>query len=68
MSEKVGDFFRNFGGFIIGAIVGLIFVWCKIIDIIVSIAVVLGCGFLGAYVHRNKSKVKEVLKNLIERW
>lgn len=45
MSEKVADFFRNFGGFIIGAIIGLIFIWCRIIDLIVSIAVVLGMRF-----------------------
>ena len=58
----------NYGGFIIGIIVGIIVVAFGIIDAILTIAVIVGFGLLGAYIQKNKNKVKEVLKNLIEKW
>ncbi len=68
MSEKVQAFFKNFGGFVIGSIVGIIVILCGIIDMIEAILVVLLFGWLGTYIQRNKAKVKEMLKNLIEKW
>ncbi len=68
MAEKIGKFFSNYGGFIIGIIVGIIVVAFGIIDAILTIAVIVGFGLLGAYIQKNKNKVKEVLKNLIEKW
>ncbi len=68
MTEKIGKFFLNYGGFIIGIIVGIIVVAFGIIDAILTIAVIVGFGLLGAYIQKNKNKVKEVLKNLIEKW
>lgn len=68
MTEKISDFFKDFGGFITGILIGAIVVLCNIIDIIVTIAVVLGFGFLGAYVQKNKSSVKEKLKKQIDKW
>lgn len=68
MTEKIGKFFSNYGGFIIGIIVGIIVVAFGIIDAILTIAVIVGFGLLGAYIQKNKNKVKEVLKNLIEKW
>lgn len=68
MNNKIAEFFERFGGFIIGAIVGILVILCNIIDIIVPILIVIAFGLLGAYIQKNKLKVKEVLKNLIEKW
>ena len=68
MSGKIEAFIKDFGGFIIGSLIGLIVITCGILDLILSILVVLLFGYLGAYIQRNKTKVKEVLKNLIEKW
>lgn len=68
MGEKIGQFFKEFGGFIVGSIFGIVLILLNVIDFIVAVLVVLIFGFLGAYIQRNKAKVKEVLKNLIEKW
>lgn len=68
MSGKIENFVRDFGGFIVGSLVGILVICLNIIDTIIAILVVLAFGFLGSYVQKNKSKVKEVLKNLIEKW
>ena len=68
MSGKIETFIKDFGGFILGALVGIFVIWLGIIDAIVAILVVLAFGLLGAYIQKNKVKVKEVLKNLIEKW
>ena len=68
MGEKIENFFKEFGGFIFGSIFGIILILLNVIDFIIAILVVLMFGFLGAYIQKNKAKVKEVLKNLIEKW
>lgn len=68
MSGKFETFVKDFGGFIVGSLLGIVFIMCGIVDLIVSILVVLLFGYLGAYIQKNKIKVKEVLKNLIEKW
>ena len=68
MGETIERFFKEFGGFIVGSIFGIILILLKVIDFIVAVLVVLIFGFLGAYIQKNKAKVKEILKNLIEKW
>ncbi len=68
MGGKIESFFKEFGGFIVGSVFGIILILLKVIDFIVAVLVVLIFGFLGAYIQKNKAKVKEVLKNLIEKW
>ena len=68
MAEKIKEFWDRFGGFCIGMIIGIILVLCKVIDIIVILAIIIGFGMLGMYIQKNKLKVKSVLKNLIEKW
>ena len=46
---------------------GVIVVICKFTYFFVNLAVMIGFGFLGMYVQRNKSKVKETLKNIIDK-
>ena len=52
---------------VIGLIIGVIVVICKFTYFFVNLAVMIGFGFLGMYVQRNKSKVKETLKNIIDK-
>lgn len=68
MGGKIENFIKDFGGFILGSLIGILVIWLNIIDAIVAILVVLVFGFLGSYIQKNKMKVKEVLKNLIEKW
>lgn len=68
MGGKIESFIKDFGGFIIGSLIGILVICLNIIDTIVAILVVLAFGFLGSYIQKNKVKVKEVLKNLIEKW
>lgn len=68
MGGKIEAFIKDFGGFIIGSLVGIFIICLGIIDAIIAVLVVLAFGFLGSYVQKNKVKVKEVLKNLIEKW
>ena len=68
MGGKIEAFIKDFGGFIIGSLVGIFLICLGIIDAIIAVLVVLAFGFLGSYVQKNKVKVKEVLKNLIEKW
>ncbi len=68
MTEKVGKFFTDYGGFILGLIIGLVVVLLGVIEIITKIAIVIGFGLIGAYIQKNKGKVKERLKNQIDKW
>ena len=68
MGGKIEAFIKDFGGFIIGSLIGILVIYLDIINAIIAILVVLAFGFLGSYVQKNKLKVKEVLKNLIEKW
>lgn len=68
MGGKIENFIKDFGGFIIGSLVGILVIYLNIIDTIVAILVVLAFGFFGSYIQKNKVKVKEILKNLIEKW
>lgn len=68
MGKRIEEFWKNFGGFIIGAFFGILMIWLKVIDLIIAVLIVLIFGSIGAYVQRNKKKVKNVLINLLEKW
>lgn len=65
--NKFLEFFKRNLGFIIGLAIGILVVICKIAYIFVNLLVMIGFGFLGMYVQRNKLKVKETLKNIIDK-
>lgn len=60
-------FFSRNLGFIIGLVIGIIIVICGIGYVFVNLAIMLGFAFLGAFVQKNKSRVKETLKNIIDK-
>ena len=69
MSGKIESFLKEFGGFIIGAVIGMLVAMIPFaVEFLMTTVVVLIFGWLGHYVQHNKMKVKEVLKNLIEKW
>lgn len=69
MSGKFEAFLKEFGGFIVGAIIGILITLIPLaVEFIMTIIVVLVFGWFGHYIQHNKIKVKEVLKNLIEKW
>lgn len=69
MSGKFEAFLRDFGGFVIGAIIGILVTLIpNAVNFIMTIIVVFIFGWFGHYIQRNKLKVKAVLKNLIEKW
>ena len=44
---KIEAFVKDFGGFIVGSLLGIILIMCGIVDLIVSILIVLLFGYLG---------------------
>ena len=67
MDNKLVEFLKNNLGFIIGLIIGCIVVILKIGYVFLNIAIMISFGLLGAYVQRNKPKVKSTLKNIIDK-
>lgn len=74
MRLKMNDFtaFCNkYGGAIVGLIAGIILavliVFTNFYKVILAIALIIMCVWLGAYIQRNKESVKEKTKNFIDK-
>ena len=65
--NKFAYFFKRNLGFLIGLIIGAVVVLCKFTYFFVNLAVMFAFAFLGLYVQRNKLKVKNTLKNIIDK-
>ena len=66
--NKIALFIEKYGGVIIGILIGIIVLSFNALYELFKFILVVGvCGWLGNYVHKNKTKVKEVLKNLIDK-
>ena len=64
---NIKEFLEKYLGAIIGVIIGAVIVFFHVEWIIISIAVVIGCGWLGNYVQHNKDSVKYNLKSMIDK-
>lgn len=64
-------FWNKYGGAIVGLIVGIILavliVFTNFYKVILAIALIVMCVWLGAYIQRNKENVKEKTKNFIDK-
>ncbi len=61
------DFFMEYRGAIIGAIIAILILFTQFYKLIIGI-ILIGMGaFLGNYVQRNKFDVKEKIKNFIDK-
>lgn len=66
--NKIPNFIENFGGLIIGALIGLVILNFSILyEFFKFILVVSICAWAGNYFQKNKIKVKEFLKKLVDR-
>lgn len=67
MNNNFMRFIKSNLGFIIGLLIGILVIFLKIAYFFVNLAIMISFGLLGAYVQKNKLKVKAVLQNLIDR-
>lgn len=66
--NKIANFIERFGGMIIGILVGLIILNFSFLYELFKFILVVGvCAWAGNYFQRNKMKVKEFLKNLVDK-
>ncbi len=61
------DFFMEYRGAIIGAIVAILILFTQFYKLIIGIILIVMGAFLGNYVQRNKFDVKERIKNFIDK-
>jgi uncharacterized membrane protein len=68
--EKSGlnEFIAQYGGATIGGIIALILCFTELYKILVCIVIVLAGIFIGNYVQKNKTIVKEKLKSFIDKF
>ncbi len=59
--------FKNYIGAIIGLIVGIVLVACRVLGVVIAILTIVGCAWLGNYVQKNKESLKENLKKFIDK-
>ena len=57
----------NYGGAIIGGLVALLLCFTGLYKLLVTIVVVIAGVFLGNYIQKNKTAVKEKLKDFIDK-
>lgn len=66
--NKIVAFLDKYSGVIIGVLIGIIILMFNTLyELFKFIFVIAFCGYLGNYVHKNKAKVKMILKNLIDK-
>ena len=59
--------FKNYIGAIIGVIIGILLVAFRVWEFLIAVVTIVGLGWLGAYVQKNKETIKEKLKNFIDK-
>ncbi len=64
-------FWNKYGGAVIGLVVGVLLafliVFTNFYKVILAIALIIACVWLGAYIQSNKELVKEKTKNFIDK-
>lgn len=66
--SNINNIFSKYGGAIIGGIIALVLCFTEIYKLLIGIVVILVGMFIGNYVQKNKSIVKEKLKEFIDRF
>ena len=65
--DDVKNFFKNYGGAVIGAIIAIIILCTHLYELIIWIVFICLGLYLGNYIQHNKAEVKEKLKRFIDR-
>lgn len=66
--NKLNLFINQYGGAIIGGLIALILCFTELYKLLVYLVIVLAGAFLGNYVQKNKTNVKEKLKEFIDKF
>ncbi|MBQ7410770.1 MAG: DUF2273 domain-containing protein [Clostridia bacterium] len=66
--NKLNLFINQYGGAIIGGLIALILCFTELYKLLVYVVIVLAGAFLGNYVQKNKTNVKEKLKEFIDKF
>ena len=69
-SKMDNDFLRfvsKYWGIIIGALIGIIIAFTALYKFVIYAIVIVASSWCGYYIQNHKSKIKEVLRNLVER-
>ena len=61
------DFWNSYKGAIIGVIIAVLILITRLHDLILAIAIIGVCAFIGNYVQQNKEDVKTKLKSFIDK-
>lgn len=61
------EFMSKYGGMIVGILVAIVLLLTKFYLLIISIILIVVCGYAGYYFQHNKDSVKDKLKNFIDR-
>lgn len=65
--DDIKNFFRTYGGAIIGALIAILILCTRLYELIIWIVFICLGLYIGNYVQHNKSEVKEKLKKFIDR-
>lgn len=65
--ESVKNFWNDYKGAIIGAIIAILILATRLYMLIISIILIVMGAVIGNYVQQNKFEVKERIKNFIDR-
>ena len=66
--NKIANFIGKYGGMIIGILIGLVVLNFSFLYEFFKFILVIGvCAWLGNYFQKNKEKVKNTLRNLIDK-
>jgi putative flippase GtrA len=68
MENKFSDFLTKYAGAIIGILIAIILLILRIFEVIVALGIIVAFAFLGNYIQKNKTTVKEKLKTFIDRF
>ena len=55
-------------GAIIGGLVAIIIAFTGLRNVLIALLIIIAGAWCGNYIHKNKEKVKETLKNFIDRF
>ncbi len=61
------SFMAKYGGMIIGIIIAILLLLTRFYELIIAIILIAVCGYAGYYFQHNRERVKEKLKNLVDR-
>lgn len=66
--KSLAYYISEYRGAIIGAVVALLFIATGLSKLVIGVVIIVAGAFLGNYIQKNKSHVKQSLKELIDKF